>query len=69
MIRVPTAPAAHLVFDLLAWGGGLAFGMVLYRWRLRPIAERVASRVGGGYFLALPGVRDTSDWYGRTLLT
>jgi len=53
MIRVPTAPAAHLVFDLLAWGGGLAFGMVLYRWRLRPIAERVASRVGGGYFLAL----------------
>jgi len=53
MIRVPTAPAAHLVFDLLAWGGGLALGMVLYRWRLRPIAERVASRVGGGYFLAL----------------
>ncbi len=53
MIRVPTAPAAHLAFDLLAWGGGLALGMVLYRWRLRPAAERVASRVGGGYFLAL----------------
>ena len=23
---------------------------------------------GGGYFYTLPGVRDTSDWYGKTML-
>jgi prolipoprotein diacylglyceryltransferase len=53
MIRVATALWAHSAFDLLAWGGGIALGMGLYRWRLRPAAERVARAVGGGYFLAL----------------
>jgi hypothetical protein len=56
MIHVPTAAWAHTVFDLGAWGSGLAFGAGLYRWRLRAAVERVATKVDGGYFLALaPG--------------
>jgi hypothetical protein len=53
MIHVPTAPWAHTVFDLTAWGGGLAFSVVLYRWRLRALAQGVARKVDGGYFAAL----------------
>ena len=53
MIHVPTAPWAHTVFDLAAWGGGLAFSVVLYRWRLKALAEGVARKVDGGYFAAL----------------
>jgi hypothetical protein len=53
MIHVPTALWAHTVFDLTAWGGGLVFSVVLYRWRLKALAEDVARKVDGGYFAAL----------------
>ena len=53
MIHVPTAPWAHVVFDLLAWSSGVLLSVVLYRWRLRDVARQVAARIDAIYFLAL----------------
>lgn len=44
MTHVPTAPWAHLVFDLLAWSSGIGLTVALYRWRLREATEAVAPR-------------------------
>ena len=53
MIHVPTAPWAHVVFDLTAWSSGVLLSVVLYRWRLRDVARQVAAKIDAVYFLAL----------------
>jgi prolipoprotein diacylglyceryltransferase len=53
VIRVPTDPSYHLVFDALAWGTGMAVGVALYRWRLREATAQVARVADGGYFACL----------------
>jgi hypothetical protein len=62
MIHVPTAPWAHLVFDLAAWSGGLATSVVLYRWRLRDQARKIAAKVDGFYFAALASGAALGAW-------
>ncbi|WP_297511107.1 prolipoprotein diacylglyceryl transferase family protein [uncultured Caulobacter sp.] len=53
MIAIPTSPLAHVAFDLAGWLAGVALSVVLYRWRLKPLAQRIAGRIDGGYFVAL----------------
>lgn len=53
MITVPTALWAHVVFEVAAWLGGLSLSVALYRWRLASLVQVSASKVGGGYFVAL----------------
>lgn len=69
MIHVPTAPWAHLVFDLLAWSSGAATGVAIYRWRLRGMTEAIAQAVGGGYFIALAMGAAGGAWLSGTLNT
>jgi phosphatidylglycerol:prolipoprotein diacylglycerol transferase len=69
MIEVPTAPWAHTVFDLAAWGGGLGLSALLYRWRLRELTQDVARKVDGGYFAALVAGAIPGAWIAGSLNT
>jgi phosphatidylglycerol:prolipoprotein diacylglycerol transferase len=69
MIHVPTAPLAHYAFDALAWASGAATGVVLYRWRLRDAAQRIAGVTGPGYFLALAAGAILGAWLSGSLNT
>jgi phosphatidylglycerol:prolipoprotein diacylglycerol transferase len=69
MIHIPTAPWAHLVFDLIAWTAGAGMGWFLYRWRLRAMTLQIASKVGGGYFAALACGAAVGAWLSGSLNT
>ena len=53
MIRIPTDPLFHMVFDAAAWLGGLVLARRLYVWRLRDQVTAATGIVGAGYFAAL----------------
>jgi len=67
MIHVPTALWAHSLFDLLAWGSGLGFGVMLSRWRLAETVDRLASTVDGKYFAALVAGAIPGAWIAGSL--
>jgi phosphatidylglycerol:prolipoprotein diacylglycerol transferase len=69
MIHVPTAPWAHLVFDLAGWTAGAAVGLALYRWRLAERVRAVASIAGPGYFVALAVGAAAGAWASGSLNT
>src|SRR5690242_13859303 len=69
MIHVPTATWAHTAFDLAAWGSGLGFSVLLYRWRLGELTQAVARRVDGGYFAALALGAIPGAWLAGSLNT
>jgi prolipoprotein diacylglyceryltransferase len=69
VIEVATAPLAHYAFDALAWTAGAATGVVLYRWRLKETARRIAAVTSPGYFIALAIGAILGAWLSGSLNT
>ncbi len=67
MHRIPTAPWAHILFDLIAWSSGVGFSVVLYRWRLSGAAQAAAAKIDGTYFAALAVGAATGAWAAGSL--
>lgn len=53
----------------MAWTGGAAIGALVYRWRLKGAAERIAGQVSGGYFVALGAGAALGAWLAGSLNT
>jgi len=68
-VIVPTLPGIHLLFDLLAWLAGIGLGLLLYRWRLRDLAERTARVTGPGYAVSLVIGGAAGAWLSGSLNT
>jgi hypothetical protein len=69
VIEVQTAPLAHYAFDALSWAGGAVTGLILYRWRLKETAQKIASSTGPGYFAALGVGAVAGAWLSGSLNT
>lgn len=69
MVHIPTHPAVHLAFDVLAWGSGLWLGRLLYRWRLREAVDGAAALIGKGYFISLGIGAVIGGWLAGSLIS